>query len=75
MTLRDDFLVPGAPQAPTNRLGPAVTHFWTGLLGALNSPDILVVLYFCAAGLLVSAAFIRMFPDFGALAESLNIFP
>jgi hypothetical protein len=45
------------------------------VLGALNSPDLLGIICFCAAGLLVSAAFVRMFPDFGELAESLNIFP
>lgn len=75
MTLRDDFLIAPRAQARTDRLGPAAAGFWTRLLGALNSPDLLVVLYFCAAGLLLSAAFIRMFPDFGELAESLNVFP
>jgi hypothetical protein len=45
------------------------------LLVAATSGDLLSILYFCAAGLMVSAAFIRLFPNFGEMAESLNIFP
>ena len=75
MPLRDDFLISPAPQARTDYLGSAAASFWTRLLGALNSPDLLVVLYLCAAGLLLSAAFIRMFPDFGEMAAPLIIFP
>lgn len=75
MTLRDDFLIAPAHKAQTHRRGSLAAGLWIRLLGELNSPDFLVVLYFCAAGLLLNAAFIRMFPNFGELVALLNVFP
>ena len=41
----------------------------------LSSPEFLAVALFCTVGLWVTAYFIHYFPDFGAMAVSLEIFP
>jgi hypothetical protein len=46
---------------------------WIG--ATLNSPEFLMVALFCATGLWLTAYFIHYFPDFGAMAESIESFP
>ena len=38
----------------------------------LNSPDFLMVALFCTVGLCLTLYFLHYFPDFGAVAESLQ---
>jgi hypothetical protein len=75
MTMRDELYIAAVPQPPTSRRGPAASGAWTKWLAAATSGDLLVILCFCAGGVILSAAFIHMFPNFGEMAESLNIFP
>ena len=55
---------PSLPNAGGSRIG-----------AMLSSPEFLAVALFCTVGLWLTAYFIHYFPDFGAMAVSLEIFP
>lgn len=75
MTMRDELYISAVPRPRTSHRNPSAMGFWARLLRAATSADAVVILYFCTAGLLLSAAFIHLFPNFGEMAESLIIFP
>jgi hypothetical protein len=59
---------------------PPLTHLktagtvWFRLLALISQPDFIVVVAFCAIGLLTTLNVILRFPDFGAVIEQYNQF-
>jgi ABC-type transporter Mla maintaining outer membrane lipid asymmetry permease subunit MlaE len=48
--------------------------FWDHINAALNDSDLIVIVLFCTLGLLATLGLYVLFPDFGALAASLQAF-
>jgi hypothetical protein len=47
---------------------------WSAFETIVTSRELIAILGFCATGLLVTAYFIHRFPDFGAMAEIIDLF-
>jgi hypothetical protein len=47
---------------------------WERIVAAINNPELLLIVAFCALGLLITLNFILRFPDFGAVIEQYNQF-
>lgn len=45
------------------------------IIATIKSPEFLMVAFFCAVGLWLTFYFIHYFPEFGAMAEGLEVFP
>ena len=68
----------GELSIPTIRLGnpgKAKETPWSRFLSEITKPDFLAVVYFCIIGVLISACFIQLVPNFGELSEVLQQYP
>ena len=54
---------------------PVMDKAWSWIVATVQSPEFLMVALFCAIGLWLTFYFIHYFPDYGAVAESLEAFP
>jgi hypothetical protein len=70
-----DILISWELQPPTKprRLRSPETS-WDRFITAINNPQFLVIVAFCALGLLISLIFMLRFPELGAVIEQYNQF-
>jgi hypothetical protein len=47
---------------------------WNRIVTALRDPELVAIVMLCAIGLLVTAAFLLTFPDFGEISQSYQQF-
>jgi hypothetical protein len=63
------------PLGKPARRGKAAKTAWYRHITMIIDPDLVMVIVFCAIGLLVTANVVLRFPDFGAMVEQLEQFP
>lgn len=67
-------LPPVSTRAYTQR--PSVlAKLWPRIVAVLGNGDLQAVVLFCAIGLLLTFNLVTRFPDFGAQAAALSVFP
>lgn len=59
---------------PTELHAKKAAPEWSGPLAALNDPNLIAIVQFCAIGLLVTLVVMLRFPDLGAIIEQCNQF-
>lgn len=52
-----------------------VDKVWAWIVAAIENPEFLMIILFCTVGLWLTFYFIQFFPDYGAMAASLEAFP
>jgi hypothetical protein len=53
----------------------ALDRVGSWIIATIKCPEFLMVALFCAVGLWLTFYFMHYFPDFGAMTESLEVFP
>jgi len=61
--------------ARMNNTPSVLDSVWSWFAATVKSPEFLMVALFCAVGLWLTFYFIHYFPDYGAMAETLEVFP
>jgi hypothetical protein len=78
MPMRGEIQVSAArPQVSATRSRerePSVERAWKRLVAITENPEFLMIALFCTIGLWLTFYFIHFFPDYGAMAESLQSF-
>jgi hypothetical protein len=59
---------------PTELHAKKAAPEWSWPLAALNDPNLIAIVRFCAIGLLVTLVVMLRFPDLGAIIEQCNQF-
>jgi hypothetical protein len=59
---------PAPPASPAEKI-------WNGFVSIISHRDLVAVVVFCSIGYLVAINIIIRFPDFGALASELMVYP
>ncbi len=70
-SVRSERLILADPLDPRRRQEATI---WDHIGAALNHPELIATALFCSLGLLATFALYFLFPEFGALAASLQAF-
>ena len=76
MPMRGEIQVSAAqPRTEPRPRELAMDKVWQWIVVAIENPEFLMVVLFCAVGLWLSFYFIHYFPDYGAMIVSLEQMP
>ena len=70
MSMRGEIAIPAGPG---RRHTSATQGAWDQFVAAITHPELVMIVAFCAIGLLITARFIHSFPNFGQMAEALDL--